>query len=590
MMVNIFFLSPIETDSREVVPSETDENKSLDIIDDSLQAPKEEAAPCKVTEIDAPVVEKKSIRGRRAKVVESKSLEDKDEVTEHSEIPVVSAPVISRRGKKTEAAAPPAVRQTKRGRNAKSDDSTRDQPDTNSEAVSDQNSAVEAIQEENEPEPQPKEAVVKPTRGRKTKTAIAPPQPESEKTLDASEELPKEDAQPQQPIPSLGKSRRGKKTAVDTVEQPEVAEDTAATAEAKESSKPPARVRRGRNAKQEEEKPESNDKTVLLETTEPVKKSRRTRKAEENNVEQREAQSSEIALPEQAKTLEPVKMTEQANTATKPRRGGRKAKQDAESETPVESTDVQETPAVSATEKPKRGRRGKKVTEEAEVTTVVPEETPDCEPEPEAEEEKTTEPEAPASKPGRGRAAKKVSQVPAKRARRGAAPPDSESNTESTDQVSESEVISVVHPPKRGRRAAAKAGADETTITSDQMNPSEDSQSAVVEDDKKTKRSVKWKTDLEVFEIQKVTPVKVIRGRKSKFGDRVGSESQNVPEKACITEEKDLSDNAVEAQPAKRARRGAKIVPTDDDQSTSKGKDVEAETQPKTRRGRSAKK
>lgn len=572
------------------MPSETDENKSLDIIDDSLQAPKEEAAPCKVTEIDAPVVEKKSIRGRRAKVVESKSLEDKDEVTEHSEIPVVSAPVISRRGKKTEAAAPPAVRQTKRGRNAKSDDSTRDQPDTNSEAVSDQNSAVEAIQEENEPEPQPKEAVVKPTRGRKTKTAIAPPQPESEKTLDASEELPKEDAQPQQPIPSLGKSRRGKKTAVDTVEQPEVAEDTAATAEAKESSKPPARVRRGRNAKQEEEKPESNDKTVLLETTEPVKKSRRTRKAEEDNVEQREAQSSEIALPEQAKTLEPVKMTEQANTATKPRRGGRKAKQDAESETPVESTDVQETPAVSATEKPKRGRRGKKVTEEAEVTTVVPEETPDSEPEPEAEEEKTTEPEAPASKPGRGRAAKKVSQVPAKRARRGAAPPDSESNTESTNQVSESEVISVVHPPKRGRRAAAKAVADETTVTSDQMNPSEDSQSAVVEDDKKTKRSVKWKTDLEVFEIQKVTPVKAVRGRKSKFGDRVGSESQNVPEKACITEEKDLSDNAVEAQPAKRARRGAKIVPTGDDQSTSKGKDVEAETQPKTRRGRSAKK
>lgn len=572
------------------MPSETDENKSLDIIDDSLQAPKEEAAPCKVTEIDAPVVEKKSIRGRRAKVVESKSLEDKDEVTEHSEIPVVSAPVISRRGKKTEAAAPPAVRQTKRGRNAKSDDSTRDQPDTNSEAVSDQNSAVEAIQEENEPEPQPKEAVVKPTRGRKTKTAIAPPQPESEKTLDASEELPKEDAQPQQLIPSLGKSRRGKKTAVDTVEQPEVAEDTAATAEAKESSKPPARVRRGRNAKQEEEKPESNDKTVLLETTEPVKKSRRTRKAEEDNVEQREAQSSEIALPEQAKTLEPVKMTEQANTATKPRRGGRKAKQDAESETPVESTDVQETPAVSATEKPKRGRRGKKVTEEAEVTTVVPEETPDSEPEPEAEEEKTTEPEAPASKPGRGRAAKKVSQVPAKRARRGAAPPDSESNTESTNQVSESEVISVVHPPKRGRRAAAKAVADETTVTSDQMNPSEDSQSAVVEDDKKTKRSVKWKTDLEVFEIQKVTPVKAVRGRKSKFGDRVGSESQNVPEKACITEEKDLSDNAVEAQPAKRARRGAKIVPTDDDQSTSKGKDVEAETQPKTRRGRSAKK
>lgn len=588
MIVNISFLSPIETDFKEVVPSETDQNKSLDVIDDSPKAPEEEAAPCKVTEIDAPVVEKKSVRGRRAKVVESKSPEDKDEVTEQSETLVVPAPVRGRRGKKAEAAAPPAVRQTKRGRNAKSEDSPCDQPDTTTEAVSDQYSAVEAIQKENEPEPQPKEAVVKPTRGRKTKTAIEPAQPESEKPFDASEELPKEDAQPQQPIPSLGKSRRGKRTAVDPVEQPEVAEDTVATVETKESSKPPVRSRRGRNAKQEEEKPESNDKTVLLETTEPVKKSRRTRKAEEDHVEQREEQSGEIAVPDQAETPEPVKMTEQANTATKPRRGGRKAKQDAESQIPVESADVQEIPTVNTTEKPKRGKRGKKVTEEAEVTAVLPEGTPDCEPEPEAEEKKTTEPEA--SKPSRGRAAKKeLSQVPAKRARRGAAPPDSDSNTESTDQVSESAVTSV-EPPKRGRRAAAKPITDKTTITSDQMNPSKDSQSAVVEDDKKTKRSVKWKTDPEVFEIQKVTPVKAVRGRKSKFGDRVGSEGQNLPEKACITEEKDLSDNAVEAQPAKRARRGAKIVPTDNDQSTSKGKDVEAEMQPKTRRGRSAKK
>lgn len=589
-MLTFLFLSSLETDSKEVVPSETDQHKSSDVIDDSPQTPEEEAAPCKVTEIDAPVVEKKSVRGRRAKVVESKSPEDKDEVMEHSQDPVVPTPVRGRRGKKTDAAAPPAVRQTKRGRNAKSEDSLCDQPDTTTEAVSDQNSAVEAIQEENEPEPQPKEAVVKPTRGRKAKTAIEPPQAESEKTSDASEELPKEDAQPQLPIPSLGKSRRGKRTAVDTVEQPEVAEDPAATVEAKQSSKPPARARRGRNAKQEEEKPESNDKTVLLETTEPVKKSRRTRKAEEDHVEQREEQSGEIAVPDQAETPEPVKVTEQASTATKPRRGGRKAKQDAEGETPVESTDVQEIPAVSTTEKPKRGRRGKKVTEEAEATTVLPEKTPDCEPEPEAEEKKTTEPEALASKPGRGRAAKKeASQVPAKRARRGAAPLNSESSTESTDQVSESAVTSV-EPPKRGRRAAAKPVADEAIVTSDQTNPSEDSQSAVVEDDKKTKRSVKWKTDLEVFEIQKVTPVKAVRGRKSKFEDRVGSECQNLPEKACITEEKDLSDNTVEAQPAKRARRGAKIVPTDSDQSTCKGKDVEAETQPKTRRGRSAKK
>lgn len=571
-----FSFFPVETDSEvtteclDVSPPQTDENKPSAATDDSPQVAEEEAAPHKEPEINAAVVEKKPVRGRRAKVVESKSPEDK--VTETSENPVLPPAVRGRRGKTAEAAAPPAVRQTKRSRNAKSED----QPEITAEAVtSDQKPAVEAVQEEEEPVPPPKEAATRPTRGRKIKTPTEPPQPEEEKTSEVMEELPKEDAQPKQSIPAPGRSRRGRQTTAE-VEQTEAAEETAATVKSEQLSEPPVRAKRGRNARQVEEKPE--DKAAEIE--EPVKKSRRTRKAEEDQVKQRE---EETAVPDQTEAPETVKATEQVNASTKPRRGGRKAKPTPESETPVEATDVEETPAVA--EKPRRGRRAKTVTEEAEVTAVVPEKA-DSEPE---AVEVTMEPEAPASKPSRGRQAKKaVAQVPAKRARRGAAPPELEADAESTDQVSEMPVTSA-EPPKRGRRAAAKPSADDTVAVGDQANPSEDSKVSAVED-KKTKKGIQWKTEVEVFEIPTVTPVKAVRGRRPKAGSRVVAESQDVPEKVCVTEEKDLSDDA-QAQPAKRSRRGLKIsdVPADADQSTSK-MDVEPEPQPKTRRGRSARK
>lgn len=560
--------------------------------------PEGEAATCEMTEMDAAIVQKKYVRGRRAKVVESISAEDKQEVTEHSEDPVVPAPVRGRRGKKTEATAPPALRQTARSRNAKSQESTSDDQseivpekavkttvvtEITTEAVSDQNSPINAHQEENGSAPLAKEAVVKPIRGRKAKTPDEPPQPKPEKN-EVSEEHIMEDGQPQKSIPTLGKSRRGRKTNTDIVDQNAVAEDTVVTVETRQQS---VRAKRGRNAEHEEEKLENNDETNSVKTTksqEPVKKLKRTRKVEQEHVEPREVQTSEMVVQEKAEAplaAEPVKMTEQANVAAKPRRGGRKAKQDTESETSVESTEVQEIPAVGSTDKSKQGRRGKKVADEVEVTAVV-----------ESEEKNNAEPEAPTIKPSRGRRVKnEVSlAIPTKRARRGAALPLVETNAESTDLVS----MNSAEPPKRGRRAAAKPTADDAMVTSDQANPSEDLKSAVVEDAKTAKRSrqVKWKTDIEVFEISKLTPVKAVRGRKSKLGDQVDTESQNVLKDASKTEEKDLSDKVVEAQPAKRARRGAKIadVPADNDESTSKGKNVEVETQPKTRRGRSAKK
>ncbi|XP_030256711.1 proliferation marker protein Ki-67 isoform X3 [Sparus aurata] len=570
--------------------------------------PEGETATCKDPETDAAIVQKKSVGGRRAKVVESKPAEDKQEVPEHPEDPVVSAPVRGRRGKKTEVAAPPTFRQTTRGRNAKSQECTSDvqsemEPekavetpvtDISTEAESDQTSIENTHQEEIDSAPPAEEVVVKPVRGRKAKQIpVEPLQPEPEKVV--SEEHLTTDAEPQKSTPAVGKPRRGRKTKADTVEQNEV-EEHGVTVETKQESQPPVRAKRGRNARPEEEKLE-NDKTTLVETTksqEPVKKGRRTRKTEQDYEEtSEEVQTTEKVVPEEAEApvvAEPEKMIEQAAVAAKPRRGGRKAKQDTESETPVESAEVQEVPAASATDKPKRGRRGKQVAEEVEVTAVVPDGKPDLELE--TEEKSNVEPDAPVVKASRARGAKKeVSQViPAKRARRGAAPPSEDNNAESTTLMSESAPTSI-EPTKRGRRAAAKPTADDAKVTSEQAEPIENSSSAV-EEDTKSKRSVKWKTGVEVFEIPNPTPVKAVRGRKSKLGDHVDTDSQNVSKDASKTEEKDLSETVVKAQPAKRARRGAKIaiVAADKEESTSEIPIVEAETQPKTRRGRSAKK
>lgn len=243
----------------------------------------------------------------------------------------------------------------------------------------------------------------------------------------------------------------------------------------------------------------------------------------------------------------------------------------------MESTEVQEVPVVSSTNK-QRGRRGKQVSEEAAVTA----EDPDCDLE--AEEKKNAEPAAPVVKPSKARGVKtsvknEISQtVPAKRARRGAAPPE-EASAESTESAPTS-----VEPAKRGRRAAAKPTTD-STVTSDQAEPS---QEAVVEDTKTSKRSVKWKSDVDVIEIPKATPVKAVRGRKSKLVDQV--ENKNVSQDANKPEEEDLSDKVVEARPAKRARRGAAAGKAEATSQEDLKETAEAETQPKTRRGRSTKK
>lgn len=543
-----------------------------------------ESLPAMNTEVTA---QKKSARGRRAKVVEPTAAEDKEEATNGSEDPVLPAPVRGRRGKKTEAAAPPAVKQT-RTRNAKSQENTSDdkpqalpeklveeQPAT--EVVSDESALKNTSQDENDSAAPVEEAVVKPTRGRKPKQPPAEaPQPKTEKNEVVSEEQPVVDPQSQESISTAGKPRRGRRTKVDTVEQNEAAEDSVVTEETKQ---PPVRAKRGRNAKQQEEEKQENDGvTAPAETSksqEPVKKARRTRKAEQD-VEPRE-ETTEMAVAEVTEASpadEPLKMDEQVSVAAKPRRG-RKAKQDTQSETPLEPTEVKEVPAVGATVKPKCGRRGKQVAEKVDVTAEVTEAKPDKDTE--AEEMQTAEADVPVIKPTRGRGVKTVKNdvshvIPAKRARRGAALPVEEANSEPTALVSES-VPTAVEPPKRGRRAAApKQSKDE--------NPNEDA----VEDTQASKRSVKWKSELEEVQVVEVTPAKAVRGRKSK----VETENKKVSKGVSKPEEKDLSDEAVEAQPIKRARRGAKV--TESSSEVDLKKSAEAETQPKARRGRPAKK
>uniref|UniRef100_A0AAX7VBD9 PP1-binding domain-containing protein n=1 Tax=Astatotilapia calliptera TaxID=8154 RepID=A0AAX7VBD9_ASTCA len=548
------------SDQPEVLPGRADENKS-DAMETVVQARQAES----LLHVQTPAsVQKKSVRGRRAKQAESEELEDKKEAAEIAEDPIVPTPARGeRRGKKMEAVAPPAARHTKRGRNAKSQESTSETSADASAQASLINTSLSALQTE--------EAVVKPVRGRRAKqTPVKPAQPEPETVETASgEQSQVENSEPQKTtLPTAGKPRRGRKARQDTAEQNEVTEEVVkqAAVETNEQSQPPARVKRGRNAKQDEEK-----------MNEPAKKIKLTRKSEEAQTELTEAQTVKMVISE---TTEPAQISEQASVATKPRRGGRKAKQDTES---VESIEVQEVPVLSTENKPKRGRRGKPAAEETKATAESPEHKP------KAEEAKNAEPLSSSMKTSRSRGVRasakcETSQaIPAKRARRGTTVSPEEVSTESTVLVSEPAPTSV-EPARKGRRGAFKSTTEEPTTTTDQKNPE-----AVESNAKMPKRCVKWKSHLEVFEIPKATPVKAARGKKSKAADQVNSESKNVSNDANKTEEEDLSDKAVDSRPVKRVGRGAKTA-AKVEPANNPEKNVEAKTQPKTRRGRSANK
>lgn len=167
---------------------------------------------------EAPDHEKKSVRGRKARTVAAKAAEEKPEATEHPEDHVAPAPVRGRRGKKTEATAPPTARQTrnkrndvdltveesasessevnlkpKRGRNAKKAFEEQAEPvqeivtemEVVPEVVSEQISPVDVGHESNDSTEAPEEAVSKPKRGRKTKQESVPSKSVPEVPCDA---------------------------------------------------------------------------------------------------------------------------------------------------------------------------------------------------------------------------------------------------------------------------------------------------------------------------------------------------------------------------------------------------------------------
>ncbi|XP_061765141.1 proliferation marker protein Ki-67 isoform X2 [Nerophis ophidion] len=469
---------------------------------------------------DVLTVQKKSIRGRRGKLVADTRAEE-EVCKEAVDLAVVKA----RRGKKTVAIATPARRQTTRSKKTKEDSvgaqskivqdvEVNLEPVMSADAVNEETTST--TMQEDEPA---EELVVKPSRGRKTKRAqLEPPQPEPEGTPNS---VSKQAKLPASPSP---KRRRGRKVISVSAELKEVSKDP--SEETKQQSKSVSKTR-GRNTRQ------------VAEPQEVVNKLRNSKK----DVEEHVAVETEAPL-----VTELQKVCDTTLGVAKTRRGVKKSKQEA-AKLNSESTEDQEGPIETPTEKPKRDRRSKPV-EDVDETTEVSEEKP-------------------AQKPQRGRGVKTNSKhdllqvVPAKRARRGAAV--------TCEKAKEVEVqlestAALVKPNKRGRQAAAKVSSE--------SNTTQDSNAKI------STRSVKWNPDIEVHEIPKAMSVKVVRGRKSKLANPADTPSQSESKNAHQTEE-DLSGKAAEAQPAKRTRQGAKAA---DKESPNK---VE---EPRTRRGRSANK
>ncbi|XP_072312207.1 proliferation marker protein Ki-67 [Eucyclogobius newberryi] len=455
-----------------------------------------------VSEPTEEMVQEKPKRGRKTKPPVRPEI-----ISVISELPVVEA-------KPAQLELPMTNEKPKRGRNAKTQ---AEPPQPEAKCAVDEASppAVDETVEDLKVE-QPS-ATQKPRSGRRgLKSAAEPPQTETKITVVESE--PVNETQPEQAVPAE-KPKRGRRV------RPA---DNSHTTGASQTS---VQGKREHTATLEEE-----DQPTQIESTEP-KRMRRTRKVVEPSKDVQITETAEEAPIEQVKAVPP---------APKSRRGALKPKE-AEGIAP-ETT--QEVSVSSATDKPKRGRKGKEDLGAAEVDIT----------------EQTPEDDAVPVKPtrGRGRTA-----VPAKRACRGTVVPPKESTAQATEEVSEAVPV---EPVKRGRRTAkTPACVEESTV-----RPCNGVEAIT------SKRSVKWKSDLEVIDI---TPLKTVRGRKTKSTQQ--NEADNVPRNVTNAEEKDLSEKA---QPAKRARRGAKAADVAEESTKTTVDNTEAETQPKTRRGRAAKK
>ncbi|KAI4807607.1 hypothetical protein KUCAC02_027405 [Chaenocephalus aceratus] len=488
--------------------------------------------------------------------------EEKPEAEEKSE--EEPAPVKKSRGAKKRKPAPAPVEPVKKGRRAAAKPATvTSEPENPTEDAS---SAVQedaktpkrkgkqAAEEKSEEEP----ASVRKSRGAKKEVAQAVPVKKARRgaapTLkETSEESTVSEPAPA-PVEPVKKGRRAAAKPATVTSEPENPTEDSSSA-VQEDAKTPKR--KGKQAAVEpEEKPEAEEKSE--EEPAPVRKSRGAKKEVAQAVPAKKARRG--AAPTLEDTSEESTVSEPAPAPIELVKKGRRA-----AAKPATVTSEPENPTEdSSSAVQEDAKTPKKKRTQAAV-------------EPEAEEKSEEEPAS--VRKSRG-AKKEVAQaVPVKKARRGAAPTLEETSEEST--VSEP-APAPVEPVKKGRRAAAKPA----TVTSEPENPTEDSSSAVQEDAKTSKRSVKWNADVEALEVPKATPVKAVRGRKSKLC------TKTVSMDADKTEEKDLSDKVVEAAPVKRAKRVAKVVveTVDEAETSSKVESVETEAQPKPRRARVAKK
>ncbi|KAM4624511.1 proliferation marker protein Ki-67 [Polymixia lowei] len=417
------------------------------------------------------------------------------------------------------------------------------------------------------------------------------------------------------PASKTRRGRRPKQDSVETLEELGVESSAANPTEPVEVQEQAAKPRRGRREPNQEAKSVTPPESTEVQDK-PAEKPKRGRRAkQETDVKEVEITS---AVPEEnAEHIQEEEKEQPDAPVLKPTRG-RKAN------TAVKAV----LPRATAAKRTHRGAA------------------------PLLQEAAVEEADVPASRAGsRGRAGKpsraedadypaEVPAEPIKKGRRAAAkatvlPPDNAMAEPSGKETVEEKV-----DVKRGR--VTRKGKAVSTTKGDQANAAEPVDGEAADDAEMPKKCVNWKVDLaETREIANATPVvKAARGRKAKLVEHEVSQDapakrgrhaaeppasetttskpgskRKASESASKAEEEDLSVKAAPAEPAKRARRGTKVsaapveavAPVTEETETSqrsrgRGKALkkaaavdtvtttEAETQPKTRRGRAAKK
>uniref|UniRef100_A0A3P8ZWP0 FHA domain-containing protein n=1 Tax=Esox lucius TaxID=8010 RepID=A0A3P8ZWP0_ESOLU len=351
---------------------------------------------------------------------------------------------------------------------------------------------------------------------------------------------------------------------------------------------------------------EAEEQTTVALVEKPKRGGRKAKQASLDQVEPVEEQAVEAGIvqveAEEQTTVVPVE---------KPKRGGRRTKQDPESVVPPVDKKAPEETSALPTEKPKRGRKGKQEKSGEQLEVPV--------------------------KPGQARKARAVvkDEVPAKRARRGAA-----------DFTKVSTATKVpTEPLKRGRRLAkSTVSVDDVTVVADH-NPSEAEvtdtevmavvvkkeqgkaqkrgmatletfdQESSVNVPKNTPKSVNWKTNLDVtyeitplpnqkksrrnvgaplhFEeqpksVEEQQVVKTVRGRRAKMYAEVEEETtkptQSKRARASATEYLETSAETTDpiSKPVNKRNTGRNTKTEEADLSD---KAISKEPVKKTRRG-----